>query len=54
MVDRVLRQEGVLVGAVLGTNVIDVGDELAAELVDQIEEGMTVEVAPDQSSDLGR
>ena len=48
--DRVLREEYVGVGLELGTNVIDVGDEGAAQLVDQIEEGMTVEVDPDQRS----
>jgi hypothetical protein len=46
--DRVLREEGVLVGAELRTDVVDVGDELAAHLGDEGQETVTVEVDPDQ------
>ena len=35
--DRVLRQVDVLAGVELGTDVIDVGDELATQLPDQIQ-----------------
>lgn len=48
--DRVLRQEDVLVGLELGTDVIDVGDEAAAQLVNQGEQGVAIEVHPDQRS----
>ena len=45
-VDGVLRQEGVLIGAELGPDVVDVGHELAFELVDQVQEGMAVTKEP--------
>lgn len=48
--DRALRQEDVLVGLELGMNVVDVGDEGAAQLLHQGEQGMTAEVDPDQRS----
>jgi hypothetical protein len=30
------------------TDVVDVGDELAAQLIDQVQQGMAVEVDPDE------
>jgi len=42
--------EGVLVGLELGAQVVDVGDEGAAELVDQVQQGMAIEVDPDQAA----
>jgi hypothetical protein len=46
--DGVLRQVGIAAGAELGTNVIDVDDELALHLPDQIRKTVTVEVGPDE------
>ena len=48
--DRVLRQEDVVVGLELGTDVVHVGDEGAAQLMHQGEQGMTVEVDPDEGA----
>jgi len=50
LVDGVLGKKGVLVGLELGPQVIGVGDELAAQFVDQIEQSMAVEVGPDEAA----
>jgi len=50
MEDGILGQVDVLVGVELGTDVIDVGDELTTQLPDQIEETVTVEVDPDEAA----
>lgn len=47
--DRALRQIDVLVGVELGTDVVDIGDEGAAQLPDQVQKSVTVEVDPDQA-----
>ena len=39
-----------MVGHELGTDIVAVGDELAAELVDQVQQGMAIEVDPDQAA----
>ena len=33
-----------------GANVVDVGDELAAEFVDQVEQAVAIEVDPDEGA----
>jgi hypothetical protein len=50
LVDGVVGQENVRVGAELGTDVVDVGDKLAAHLVDEIEQTVTIEVHPYQGA----
>ena len=50
LIDRVLGQESVLIGHELGTEIVDIGDELAAQFVDQIQQGMAIEVDPDQAA----
>ena len=47
--DSIPRHTGVLIGAI-PTDVVDVGDELAAEFIDQVQEGMAVEVDPDEGA----
>ena len=49
-VDGVLGQKRILVVAELGPDVVDVGDELAAQLIDQVQQGMAVEVDPDEGA----
>jgi len=46
--DRVLRQVHFVVGDELGMDVIDVGDVRATQFVDQGEQGVAIEVHPDQ------
>jgi hypothetical protein len=48
--DRILGQVDVLVGVELRTDVIDIGNELAAEFPDQIQKTVTVEVDPYQAA----
>ena len=48
--DRVLREEGVLVGAELRADVVNAGDELALHLVDEIEQSVAIEVHPDEGA----
>ena len=50
LIDRRLRDEGVAVGLELWTQVVDVGDESPAQLVDQVQQGMAIEVDPDQAA----
>ena len=50
MEDGILRQVDRLRRGELGTNVVDVGHELAPQLPDQIQKTMTVEVDPDEAA----
>jgi len=48
--DRRLIQEGLGVGTELGTDVVDVGHEAGAGLAEDVQQGMTIEVDPDEGA----
>jgi hypothetical protein len=45
-----LRQIDAGIGVELRTDVVDIGDELATQLPDQIQKTVTVEVDPDEAA----
>jgi len=48
--DRLLRQKDAGIGIELRTNFVDIGDEVATQLPDQIQKAVTVEVDPDEAA----